>query len=399
MMLLIWLLLCGGNSASAVRLVPQFSIPRLWPEHDSVSSSSAELVTPGLVLATAATSYAIWRWFRRSREQPTLDTVASPPPGRDRIKTPSARLASREFARDMARLAEHIVMYDVTEGYWDFDAKSEGAAEALQLRLNSREQAPFFAPDKVGSVGEKSEVESHLCPVRWQRARWAIAFKEKYDPHTVAWIDTGVSTQKPALVLLLWPDGRERPPLITVAFRGSKTYQDYFVTDASPSFIPVPLGDISEKLGLRSTRAPGLAADESERTAALAAKTQPVFSAARWMWSLARSESPCTTLGAWRAYAGDENQQHAGASTPRLLVRKAVESLLEKYPEAQIVLTGHSLGGALSTLCAFDLLAQSEAVRAACPLTLLTFAAPRLFNQAFQDGMSRLARTASGRRR
>lgn len=52
--------------------------------------------------------------------------------------------------------------------------------------------------------------------------------------------------------------------------------------------------------------------------------------------------------------------------------------------------SARAAGGALATLCAFDLLAQSAVVRAAGALTLLSFAAPRMFNQAFQDAMSAL---------
>ena len=107
------------------------------------------------------------------------------------------------------------------------------------------------------------------------------------------------------------------------------------------------------------------------------------------IWSLKADPRPCVTLGAWKAYAGEEEQTYDGPS-PRARVRRAVEGLLRSFPEARLVLTGHSLGGALSTIAALDLIAQSEAVRKAAPLTLLNFAAPRMFNQAFQDVMSAL---------
>ena len=102
------------------------------------------------------------------------------------------------------------------------------------------------------------------------------------------------------------------------------------------------------------------------------------------------TERPCVTLGAWKAYAGEEEAASFDGYNPRARVRRAVERLLRSYPKARLVLTGHSLGGVLSTLCAFDLIAQSEVVRSAGPLTLINFAAPRMFNQAFQDAMSTL---------
>lgn len=167
---------------------------------------------------------------------------------RSRATTSSARessrfsslLASREFVRDMARLAEHIVMYDVVFNMFSFDPASTTAAE-LKMRLRSRESAAF--PDKVGDEAEKSKAEASSCYVRGQRARWLIAFKQRYDPIVADWIDTAVQTEKQAAVLLLRPP--DEPPLVVVAFRGSKALQDYVRTDINPSFVPVPLGSLA----------------------------------------------------------------------------------------------------------------------------------------------------------
>ena len=71
------------------------------------------------------------------------------------------------------------------------------------------------------------------------------------------------------------------------------------------------------------------------------------------------------------------------------MVRSAVEAALARQPGLPVVVSGHSLGGALAALCAFDLLSSSPRARSA-GVRLVTFAAPRMFNQAFQAAMSRL---------
>lgn len=37
------------------------------------------------------------------------------------------------------------------------------------------------------------------------------------------------------------------------------------------------------------------------------------------------------------------------------LVRSVVERLLSQYRDAKVIITGHSLGGAMAALCALDL--------------------------------------------
>ena len=48
------------------------------------------------------------------------------------------------------------------------------------------------------------------------------------------------------------------------------------------------------------------------------------------------------------------------------------------------------MGGALAELCAYDLLVSSRLVRRAGQLTVLSFAAPRMFNEGFQAAMGNL---------
>lgn len=296
---------------------------------------------------------------------------------RSPLKAGSPLLASRLFVRDMARLAEHIVMHDVPDDFWS--AEEATSPDCLQSKLRSRESAPFFAPDKVGDVVAKSEDEAGSCAVRWQRAMWAIAFKARYAPCLGDFVDTGIGTEKQAVVLLLRP--KDQPLAVVVAFRGSKTLQDYLRTDISPHFVPVPLGalEVAEATEADPTVPPLPPSPNGAEIDVTASRFMGVFAGPY--------APPCVTLGLWRAYAGEQESTMDG-NTPRARVRRAVERLLVLYPEAQLVVCGHSLGGALSTLCAFDLLGHSAIVRAAGPATLVNFAAPRMFNQAFQNVMT-----------
>jgi hypothetical protein len=216
---------------------------------------------------------------------------------------------------------------------------------SLRLALRCREAAPWWAPDKVGELQELPKGREGECAVKMRRSAWAVALKSRYSPESVEWIDSGVEQEKPCTVLLLRPrEGSEEGSeelLIVVAFRGSKTTQDYFLTDSSPRFVPLPTADWAD---IRDV----------------------VAANARFMPQLSSSPLPCATMGVWRAYAGSASRA-AGGLGPRTSVVRAVERLLQAHPTARLVLTGHSLGGALCTLCAFDLLTNSSAVREVRP--------------------------------
>lgn len=64
-----------------------------------------------------------------------------------------------------------------------------------------------------------------------------------------------------------------------------------------------------------------------------------------------------------------------------LQIRAAVKSHLHYHPEARILITGHSLGGALATLCFLDLLSIHGDKVAFAPLYI--YGTPRVGNAAF----------------
>ena len=59
-------------------------------------------------------------------------------------------------------------------------------------------------------------------------------------------------------------------------------------------------------------------------------------------------------------------------------IRAAVQEVLNVAPKAQVSLTGHSLGGAMAALCAFDLARAGTAIG-----RVITFGQPRVGNQHF----------------
>ena len=63
-----------------------------------------------------------------------------------------------------------------------------------------------------------------------------------------------------------------------------------------------------------------------------------------------------------------------------------LKSLIDTFPGFSILVTGHSLGGALASLCAFQLITEDSIVK---PIICITFASPRTRNfpyaRAFQE--------------
>jgi hypothetical protein len=91
-------------------------------------------------------------------------------------------------------------------------------------------------------------------------------------------------------------------------------------------------------------------------------------------------------------YADVANTQvHSGFYTAYSSVSytllKAVRALLAKYPSASILITGHSLGGALATFAALDM---KREIKTSNNINFYTFGSPRIGNQAFTDYVMKL---------
>lgn len=71
---------------------------------------------------------------------------------------------------------------------------------------------------------------------------------------------------------------------------------------------------------------------------------------------------------------------HQGFSTAYVSVRPQIREYLNSKDITKIIVTGHSLGGALATLCGFDL---QRLFSDKAPVTVYTFGSPRVGNGAF----------------
>ncbi|ORC84096.1 lipase, partial [Trypanosoma theileri] len=64
-----------------------------------------------------------------------------------------------------------------------------------------------------------------------------------------------------------------------------------------------------------------------------------------------------------------------------------LQRLVAEYPRRPVLITGHSLGGAMAVLAAADFAAQAYAIGAGPQFELYTFGAPRVGNEAFTAWM------------
>lgn len=273
--------------------------------------------------------------------------------------TSSALLGDRQFCADLAKLAEQIVMDDMAPGYFPEEVPEGAQVEAciahhMDHKLCCREGA-WVIPEKLGShprravkrgAPRSTNRKRHLLD--YFRATWAIELQQRYDAEVVEWIDTGEGCEKAVVLLRLrrhCPGGR---PVLVVAWRGSKTARDYMVTDMSPRMVPLPWGAMFAAAGSGS-----VPLDDDVTTTSATGSTDADQAAKRLMFR--RSVLPCSTYGLWRAYAGSAARA-INELGPRGRVRKCIERCLAEEPSLQLCMCGHSLGGALATLNAVDLL-------------------------------------------
>jgi len=298
-------------------------------------------------------------------------------------------LRLREFIADLARLAEAIVMYDADESAW-----------AARNSLSSREVTAWFAPTRIGSRTEKPAAKAEQCEVRAQAAEWIAQLKQKYGATLVEWIDTGVGTEKPALVLKMRVvlESEEKRDVVLVAWRGSKTWQDWYYTDFSCRALRLQhdpkqrawRSSATETTTVSTTMPAGAAALDDPEAPRLLLEPEEA-AGPKLIPRLAPDRSVLVAQhGAWRAYGGKPGRSREGLS-PRMRVKLAVERALEESPGATLVTTGHSLGGSLAILNAYDLLSSSAAARTA-RCTCITFGGNRFVNAVFKEAVDSLLR-------
>ena len=176
----------------------------------------------------------------------------------ENIASRRSLLAARDLMAGVAKLAEQVMMHDLSPEMWNQidTTKPEAAIASLRASLCCREPSTRLAVDKVGDTFMLPEEQAAACPVRKLRAEQAVQLKRAFKARVVEWIDTGVGNEKPAVVMR-WrynrsppsssassadSDGGGEEDLIVVSFRGSKTLRDIFLVDAmSPIFhVPVP---------------------------------------------------------------------------------------------------------------------------------------------------------------
>jgi len=93
--------------------------------------------------------------------------------------------------------------------------------------------------------------------------------------------------------------------------------------------------------------------------------------------------------GRSRAYAGARLKVHLGFHNEYQRFQPTIRKHVLNHPDHEIYVTGHSLGGALATLCGFDLaLSMGRRVKA------FIFGSPRVGNEAFRRAMLKVVPSA-----
>lgn len=79
---------------------------------------------------------------------------------------------------------------------------------------------------------------------------------------------------------------------------------------------------------------------------------------------------------------------HRGFMAAYFSVRDELQAKVREYPEASLIITGHSLGGAIATIAALDL-QYNITQHTHQPIQLYTFGAPRVGNRALVESFQR----------
>ena len=245
-------------------------------------------------------------------------------------------LADRAFVTALAGLSEFLVMYDL---------RSLDPKYVREMTCVEMDTAPFLsrvAPFEVeGTAPKKSDP---ACFVRSKCVEYANILTSKYAARVVEWIDVERVTEKQVCILELTHS--HQSPVIVVAFRGSRTLEDWLLVDFNqfhqPLLLPI---------------------DQDER------RSVEAVGPPRLMHWLKNSKKTCIALGMWKAYDGRKKPivrkklaAHATSGSappankegvdprmsPRARVRATVERLLLSYAASgkrpQLIITGHSMG-------------------------------------------------------
>jgi hypothetical protein len=243
-------------------------------------------------------------------------------------------LADRAFVAALAGLSEVLVMYDLL---------SLEPKNIQEMTCVEKDTAPFLsglAPFEV--EGRAPKEGDATCFVRIKCCEYAHILKSKYAARVVEWIDVERVTEKQVCILELTHNPQR--PVIVVAFRGSRTTEDWLLVNSNqfhqPLFLPI-----------------------DEEGGSVEAVGPP-----RLMHWLKHSRKTCISLGMWKAYdgrkrpivrkklaaramSGSTPPANEGADprmSPRARVRAAVERLLSSHAASgqrpQLIITGHSMG-------------------------------------------------------
>lgn len=195
----------------------------------------------------------------------------------------------------------------------------------------------------LDGVASYVEIERILMTWLQELKKKGIRVLEFINPH----IDDPYTRGKAACVFEWHEDSRVHEKTIGVAFRGSHGWRDYFMNDIAIVLTKLPFGSRGVKV------------------------TDGLLNC----YSIIRHDVITALCNAIR-YGGMKDVQNNKKHRPGPL---------------RLLLTGHSLGGALATLCAYDLLyASKERIAAELggydfSVDCVTFGAPLLFNAKFKE--------------